>query len=68
VQSGAAIQPELVAQAQTLAEAAPAAVQATTVAAEAPVDACVDCHTNQQRLTETADVVEGGESESKGVG
>jgi outer membrane biosynthesis protein TonB len=38
------------------------------VAASAGDDSCLDCHTDKERLTETADPVEDTESESEGAG
>jgi len=39
-----------------------------TATAEVVADTCVTCHTNQERLTQTADPVVETEDESSGVG
>jgi hypothetical protein len=58
----------------TPTEAAIEATAQVTAVAEEPVlvetDTCVDCHTDKQRLIDTADPVEeeAGEGESEGVG
>lgn len=51
----------------TVPETATTPLPTATLTAE-PVDQCVACHADQQRLVETAKVEEVVESESKGTG